>query len=1231
MSFSINSLLNYFPSVKEFYDLSSQIWSIASPLIEASSKTMDCDVYTPPSTELIESEPEIRRIIDQSSTRGFDPVTVLADEFINQTSKNSIAVRNLSELNETDQPPENNLAKSVDRYGESPVRHFQQDIDSDIIDRAEKLTRVKESIEKNITNDKEFADFLDKCKTDGVFSIDDVSDSNKYDVDSIIDSFSDCFESDVPDSDFGDFSDIIGDPESGIDGVLRNPITQDIDSGDPDSQEENNVDDLDNVESYEPYSITPDAMRTLVRVLGDSSDCFTVMMDITDNLKEKTLAYSDLMSNKPEIEREYVCAVIYNEMLSGIYEGVDNFSPLGLLWPGDLKIFSDSVYDYSKEIAPDFKKRGGGLLFSYMVPEYKVVPLNPSEDKPGAYFRPYKELSKRLEADKFKNGSATEQDYVSEALRAEEEVVSMLSEWKGVVKKRSISDGGMIARSALASGGSVREITKIIRDLQNSHSSELKRAVDRYESFEKDKEALKDEIDSLAMLMESESERMGCSPQSPNTVSDDEIEIELGYDEDHRGMIDPSKPTEYDPDYWKRFASLVTKVGLAPIPQVFGNNEFRLNLGSPSDPKIKIPIGAPAIDDDGIPRFLFWPIGILIPTPFSADGLYRIPIPAYWRYMTMFTVDDPLRKIAENLSESILGIEGLAPLRNMFTPDDTLDRVWSSMPSGSVSSLLSIMNLDDQAPIRLVNELIAQTTQELNSVISGGISDIINEAISESNPDIDKLQRNIETYIASRSSDVQRWIDLNFNSVAEKIEDFMGRLDISSGIRTAEEFANTITDMIQIAEGLLSGITSCFDVNGPNISDSFKPTVDTVLDTARNISSGPFSPTDLITPPKYNVPVINLSDYAFVNRASLENVLLDGLDSVELYDIFPKMSFFVDQTIGSFSKFYNKTVKYNMWESGFDPRSLIEIDVPRELLSNLSLLKFNFPELTFVFFLANSGAFPYPYMLCINNSNTDVPGIIKPRSAAFVLTIDIQDPVKEIKREIGSFTLPLRTHVETIANQSLGIYYDPAIGLPLNLCDLPDFTFPYQNVLSEISSVLDPDFLGKSPIKNIHNPFELPSPDITCSLMRQKDYKDKLDSIMGGFRLNSSLLPPKLSKLSGMGKYGITDFDGDIMVDELRRTFDITSFPPVGDILGYPQQRNTMLAFSELGTAKKGLMDIMPGLTSKTPYLQDDFPSWERLHLGNIPFLFFLAEFLVAAKKGSRLPIPEIIGALDIN
>jgi hypothetical protein len=49
--------------------------------------------------------------------------------------------------------------------------------------------------------------------------------------------------------------------------------------------------------------------------------------------------------------------------------------------------------------------------------------------------------------------------------------------------------------------------------------------------------------------------------------------------------------------------------------------------------------------------------------------------------------------------------------------------------------------------------------------------------------------------------------------------------------------------------------------------------------------------------------------------------------------------------------------------------------------------------------------------------------------------------------------------------------------------------------------------------------------------------------------------------------------------------------------------------------------------------LQDDLPPYERLQLGNIPFLIFLIEFCIAGKKGAKIPFlpPEVFPYLNMS
>lgn len=599
----------------------------------------------------------------------------------------------------------------------------------------------------------------------------------------------------------------------------------------------------------------------------------------------------------------------------------------------------------------------------------------------------------------------------------------------------------------------------------------------------------------------------------------------------------------------------------------------------------------------------------------------------------MFTVDDPLRKLHEKLTEKTTKIEGLQSLRKLITPQDTLDRVWQSMPRASLDNILSIMGVNNQTPFTIINSIIAQFQRNLLRELSFDIEGLItNWELDSEDWSYNDAVRDLDQLIERKRRDVQTWVDENMNSVADEMTAILQDLDLGQYVDNVQDFLSQLDVLISAATDIMQSLDSCFNLptDENDITDTFTAP-DNIMNKAKQYSSAEVDPISILAPPRFGVPYLPLSDYMFLLKDTISvNFIRELQTNFDIYKLFPKLKFYMDQMMSSLNKHYTNFMKYNFWDVGFDPRPLINFPIPRDFVSNFSLLKFDFPELICVFFLAQSGALPYPYLLTINNTNESVPGVIDARTMEFLITIDIADPIKVIKKNFGSYTVPLKTQIETILNQSLGLYYDPVRNVALNLCDLPNFAFPYEDVINDLQLILTPKFLKNFPGKSLYSSLDYPNPDLTCKLMRDKMNKDRMDIIMGSFRLNNSSLPPKLSKLSGLTRYGLTDFDGDLVVDELKRTFDVSQFPKIGDVLGYPQQRNTQLLFSELGTASKNNIDILPELSVKAPYIQDDLPAWERLHLGNVPFLFFLAEFLFAAKRGAKLPIPEVNPALEL-
>ena len=355
----------------------------------------------------------------------------------------------------------------------------------------------------------------------------------------------------------------------------------------------------------------------------------------------------------------------------------------------------------------------------------------------------------------------------------------------------------------------------------------------------------------------------------------------------------------------------------------------------------------------------------------------------------------------------------------------------------------------------------------------------------------------------------------------------------------------------------------------------------------------------------------------------------------EVYEAFPKLKFLGDIISGKLIRHLYNYIKAGLIKIGFDFRKLLSLPNIGTLLTNIPLVQLNFPNLLFVFFIGFN-PLPYPFLMCINLSNAAVPGLIEPNSIKFLATADYTNPIKMIKRNWGSHTVPIKTQIEGLINSSMGLGFSYKNGVVPNICTrLGDIkSLSLNNIVEKIMkpTKISLQHLKNLPKKNLYNLIEWPSPNLICEMLQAQNRKDEFKKALNTVKLKNSKLPPTFTKKKEGISNGLSDIkNGKLKIDELKSTFGVKDFPSVAEILPMEQSEQTNLTFADMGITANAIFDLLPELTNAAPYIQDDLPTWERLHLRNIPFVLFLAEFLVAAKKGARFPIPEVNPLLEMR
>lgn len=1019
----------------------------------------------------------------------------------------------------------------------------------------------------------------------------------------------------------------------------------------PNSNDFNNDINLGVDENQPDFKFDNNALDSLIKLYPKECECVKEMLGLVEDLSTISDEYMKKVTEKIDLQKRYSYEKIFLHSLKAIKKNWRNLkiTDLSLGNPDDIDLIGD-VLGWSKEIKLRTKRKVGKVK----VLDFDIVKKEKPSTKDGEFFKVFEATNNELKKEKYKDGSATKEEWEQIDKKNDKEFEKKLNSYIRGLE----SNGKNVANKILKQLGETNtpnNLKMIGKDggIGGLLDQEIKDREKTFKGAERDWLEYQKDIDKIKKKMGDQIEKIQDKSNSSkcgnngNVLS--EIKIETEPDDpndngDNREIPDPSKPTIYNINYWKRFCKLATLIGLFPIPQFIGNNDLEINFREITNPQIKIPMGSIAIDDDGIPRFLFYPIGLVIPTPFSIDGLWRIPLPTIWKPLFVTVIKSPIEDIKTELLKFQSKISGFKELQKIVDMGGQSSDIFSQLPNGSVLSILSILGLSSLLDFSAIKNPLATLGVDLKTIIGAEVNKVLSEVGDVANADPEQIAQERISALTSQMGAIrakgQGLLDAELNKVKKEIDDLLPDFDLGSSVSDFMGYVEQINSYINLAESLTSAVSNCGGFKTP----SYKQDVDGVLDVIKRngnelqgLDSG--SILGKLPIPKLKIPNLDIGSYLFpildkLNVGSLSNVGLDLID--ELFPDLNKMFSFIENSIMSY---VYDIMKYQLWEADFPIGDLLKLKIPPDILANLSVASIDFPELIMVGMIGFSGVIPYPFILLINPTDVDVPGVIKGRTIEFVFTLDLADPIKVVKKNWGSYTLPLKTLIEDYINAGLGLTFDPNslganVGIPnAGVKDLYGMIADRVGLtVDELIGVGDDLLKIKIKPKDLYNMFEVPNPNILCKMAKAKSFTDAFEQAKSEVKLDGSLLPPEFSKLESLKKYGVFDLDGKMLVDELKSQYGALDYPKVEDVVSLTTEQKQILLLDKLGISSKAIFDLMPPLTMSSPYIQDDLPPYERLSLKNIPFVIFLIQFLIAGKKGAKLPFlpPEVFPYLDM-
>lgn len=1196
----LTDIISNFTKVKTYYDFATSIWDIVEDEIPKLTKSFYCDNFTPNQQTILnvlksknsKKYEEFLTFLEVQESKSINSTSTFSKSILEQSlaSKYSIDIRSLENLK---------VQEDINTFTKTNFINQLKLIDPCINTiKAPQDFKIQDFTKPEVSE--KLQELIDKCKKAEEFKDKNFPESKKFTPEEVEQIVCDIQKDDR-----------FVDGLKSLDSFTNNTKPKEF----------NKVQDV----QEEPEPNFTNDIPLLNEFLEDDFPCFKTILEKTKELSDKATKYSNSIASQSTIERNW----FYSTVIHTYYKEVLYFIQNPTL---TVSVANSYIIPALNGISNEFK--------AVQVQDFLDISIskkNPKDLK-GSYFNIDKKISKKVKTlvdeKRYKELEAIKEQRDKDFQKATK---SILKSWVSEVyseNQKLLLYYREFAKSELKTGnlniytftdyteeGKINTIVKYhlqknINFIQQKFDNSKRMydsAKSKYDKFLKDSVKAKKELDDSIAQYEKDMQELPCK-QDERVFSP--ADLEEPKDGDFRGLNDINKPSYYDAEYWKRFAKLATIVGLIPIPQFTISNDIKINLRDFTNPQISIPSGSIAIDDDGIPRFLFYPIGLVIPTILSADFIYRIPIPIIWKFLGLTKIESPIKKLTEKLLNIQKDIGEFAILKDYYGTTLPYSDIIMKMKDASVENFMRVLGIDKDVNISTLKKKLVG-----NNI--GYVKSFREEFYDKLKPAEDGVDDSI-LFLQSRTDEISKWLEVNVNNVVNNAQNFVDEklkdIDLNKYRGVLDGIVGDIESVINAIEDVLNLFQNCSGISTTNLIN-FKREYQEYLDSFKKYSNSEI-PTDFQFP-RLSIPNLRLRDYFDFSLSSLEK----GFD--EFFEGIVKgvSSFFLD--IEKYiSKYFYKIMRYSFFKFDLDPTKL-GIKIPKDLIQSLVISNYNIPELLLVYFLGISGIFPYPFVLAINPTNTDIP-LIPAKTIEFLLTLDILNPIKKIKKNFGSYCLPLPTLVDNVLNSTLGYIGDLATPnvngkIDIDLCTL---TTKYKDFEWFKNPIQFKSFIPS--LKDLYSMFEVPNPFVICKIAQAKSFKDALDISLRELKVNKNLLPAKIEKLKGLENISLTNLDGNVLVDEFKKNFNVSAVPRLSDFVNFSSQNKTDYYKAEIGMSKKAIIDLFPELSRWSPYLQDDLPSWERLNLGNIPFVFFLIEFCIAGKRGAKFPIPEILPYLNM-
>lgn len=965
----------------------------------------------------------------------------------------------------------------------------------------------------------------------------------------------------------------------------------------------------------EPEPINSSDIQAVLDLLSpDQAKCTQKLLDSSKELTDKIKKYNEITN----YEQQYKKNRDFYFPIWKMYEKYDKalksiFSINPLLKTRDL---IKPLEAYSSEIK----------IIDYVDKGLQIFDIEIKSDGEikGSYYDAEKKYDPKIKA---MSGTARSSDLEATLLEMDKEKAKSVNKFNS--KFLNYVDDSLVIISALGilppgiSGIDVKEVKKIVREKKARYEKSYNESNKQYLEAVAEKKKLRNYIDAYSDNIIKSLREGGCEIPDTflNPTSSDFA--------DFKGLSDERNPTINDIQWWRKFCELASNISLLPIPLFTARNDLYLDLGKYPKMDFKYPQGSIVFDDDFIPRFLFYPIGMVIPTPFSVDGLYRIPIPPRITPITVQKVESPLNAIRKELSgklEALLGMEKIKKEMGKFYKDYN---DIPAAPDALITYFMELTGLNTQFSPEALLKDFHEAKYEVIKTVNTAYGDLERKREEYKNQGRAK-QEELVNEVRSKVMGFIKPIKTTKDKIDRKITDLRKELEKVNPEQYVNKYKSIFTTVESIAKmfDACTGADTSKSVKKANKTKDIDDVVQKMQEYRGEANNYNVYKKLGINQNKLAIPNFDATNY--FNYGEDERLKADFVE--EMKKRLKKVEEFILDVDIKVNRYIDDMIREAFIKTRIDPLAIAKgLKIPKAALDVLPYVNIDFPELIVVPCIVQAGIFPYPILIIVNLGNVPV-GPVQERSM-MMLTIDFKDPLKMVKKNPMSKMLDIGTLFESVLNATLGYGVDMLNGLDsssvflrgLNLCPSKNgLNFPdIQNKLWDETGISP---AWKKLKKDLLNSNYVPNPKHVCALIKAKDKKEELKNVLGSMNLSPNV-PPLISKLA---ETGAADYkSGKVIIDNTTSLFPLKNYLDFQSIFQLDAEAQKQLNLEDMGISKKVMIDMFPQITQSLPFLIDDLPDWKRLNGKNIPFLLFLLQFSNTVRRGCKFPIPEVVPIPD--